>query len=92
MKEIITPPGARRLITSLRDMGYSFSGAVADLVDNSISAGATRVYVNIHALEGTAPPHIVVAGAGSSQIMPDPDCSYTISILGYQTIYINIGR
>jgi len=64
MKEIITPPGARRLITSLRDMGYSFSGAVADLVDNSISAGATRVYVNIHALEGTAPPHIVVADNG----------------------------
>ena len=64
MKEIITPPGARRLITSLRDMGYSFSGAIADLVDNSISAGATRVYINLHALEGTAPPHIIVADNG----------------------------
>jgi hypothetical protein len=65
MKEIITPPGARRLITSLRDMGYSFSGAVSDLVDNSISAGATRIHVNIHALEGTTPPHVVVADNGS---------------------------
>ena len=36
MKEIITPPGARRLITSLRDMGYSFSGAIADLVDHQL--------------------------------------------------------
>ena len=45
-------------------MGYSFSGAIADLVDNSISAGATRVYINLHALEGTAPPHIIVADNG----------------------------
>ena len=64
MKEIITPPGARRLITSLRDMGYSFSGAIADLVDNSISAGATRIHINIHALEGTTPPHVVIADNG----------------------------
>lgn len=64
MKEIITPPGARRLITSLRDMGYSFSGGIADLVDNSISAGATRIYINIHALEGTIPPHVVLADNG----------------------------
>jgi len=36
-------PSARRLIGSLRDMGYEFAPAVADLVDNSIEAGATQV-------------------------------------------------
>lgn len=36
-------PSAKRLIKSLRDIGYDFSTAVADLVDNSIEAGATRV-------------------------------------------------
>jgi len=36
-------PSAKRLIKSLRDMGYDFSTAVADLVDNSIEAGASRV-------------------------------------------------
>jgi len=36
-------PSARRLIGSLRDMGYEFAPAVADLVDNSVEAGATRV-------------------------------------------------
>jgi hypothetical protein len=40
-------PAARRLITSLRDMGYEFSTAVADLVDNSIEAGATLVAVDV---------------------------------------------
>lgn len=36
-------PSAARLTDSLRDIGYDFSSAVADLVDNSITAGATQV-------------------------------------------------
>lgn len=36
-------PSAARLTDSLRDVGYDFSSAVADLVDNSITAGATQV-------------------------------------------------
>jgi len=40
-------PSARRLIRSLRDLGYDFVQAVADIVDNSISAQATRVDVDV---------------------------------------------
>lgn len=40
-------PSARRLIRSLRDMGYDFSTAVADLIDNSIEADATEVVINV---------------------------------------------
>jgi hypothetical protein len=40
-------PSARRLTESLRDVGYDFVSAVADIVDNSVSAGATRVDVVI---------------------------------------------
>lgn len=40
-------PSAKRLIKSLRDMGYDFSQAVADVVDNSIESGATRVAVDV---------------------------------------------
>ena len=40
-------PSAKRLIRSLRDMGYDFGAAVADLVDNSIEAGATLVAIDI---------------------------------------------
>lgn len=36
-------PSARRLIGSLRDVGYDFPHAVADLVDNSIAAKASKV-------------------------------------------------
>ncbi len=41
-------PGARRLIKSLRDMGYEFEAAVADLIDNSIEAEANTVRVKTH--------------------------------------------
>lgn len=41
-------PSARRLITSLRDMGYDFPAAVADVVDNSIEARATRIDIDVH--------------------------------------------
>lgn len=40
-------PSARRLIRSLRDMGYDFASAVADLIDNSIEAKATSVAVDV---------------------------------------------
>lgn len=36
---------ARALLTGLRSMGYSFSTAVADIIDNSISAEATMVEI-----------------------------------------------
>lgn len=39
------PPDAGRVITSLRDSGYDFNTAVADIVDNSIAAGATLVRI-----------------------------------------------
>lgn len=38
-------PSARRLIKSLRDMGYDFPQAVADVIDNAIEAKATEVDV-----------------------------------------------
>ena len=40
-------PSARRLITSLRDMGYDFAAAVADVIDNSVEARATRIAVHV---------------------------------------------
>lgn len=41
-------PGARRLVSSLRDLGYDFVQAVADVVDNSIAAGASKVAITLN--------------------------------------------
>ena len=40
-------PSPRRLIETLRDVGYTFTGAVADLIDNSIAANASRVDIKV---------------------------------------------
>ena len=43
----ISIPSAKRLISSMRDLGYEFSDAVAEIVDNSIQAGANVIQVNL---------------------------------------------
>lgn len=45
MKTIPLPPSASALSGSLRDLGYSLESAVADIVDNSISAHAKNIDV-----------------------------------------------
>lgn len=38
-------PSASRLMASMRSVGYGFENAVADIVDNSIAAGATKIII-----------------------------------------------
>ncbi len=45
-------PAAARTISSLRDVGYELPQAIADLVDNSVSAGAATVSVDVR-FDGT---------------------------------------
>ncbi len=44
-QEIELPPRASSLVESLRDMGYSLRTALADIIDNSITAGAQDIQV-----------------------------------------------
>lgn len=46
-KSATITPSAARLTESLRDIGYDFPSAVADIVDNSVMAGAAHVDVTI---------------------------------------------
>ena len=41
-------PSAKRLIRSLRDIGYEFVDAVADVVDNSVEAEATVIKITLN--------------------------------------------
>jgi len=56
-------PSARRLTVSLRDIGYDFAAALADLIDNSVSAGASKVDVEV-----------VFSGSGSYVVIADDGC------------------
>src|SRR3984957_292339 len=44
----IVAPKAEALIESLRSVGYSVKTALADLIDNSITAGAKNVWLDFH--------------------------------------------
>jgi Histidine kinase-, DNA gyrase B-, and HSP90-like ATPase len=59
-------PSAARLTESLRDIGYDFPSAVADIVDNSIMAGAGRVDIVIE-----------FDGAHSFVLVADDGCGMT---------------
>ena len=51
MSDLVNPPEAGRLISALRDTGYDFNSAAADIIDNSIAANATEVTVCIDLLQ-----------------------------------------
>lgn len=66
MERIVVTPDASSLVESLRDIGYSLEGAIADIVDNSITANAK----NIHIYVETSPAvkiAVVDDGDGMSQ-------------------------
>jgi hypothetical protein len=56
-------PSAARLLESMRDIGYSFESALADIVDNSISAEASHIEIvnDVHPESG---PYLAVLDDG----------------------------
>ena len=62
----VITPSAARLTESLRDIGYDFPAAVADIVDNSIAAGASRVDVTI-GFDGEE-PRVAIADNGEGMM------------------------
>lgn len=46
--EFDNPPDPERVIEGLRDTGYDFNTAIADIVDNSIAAQATKVEITVN--------------------------------------------
>lgn len=56
------PPSASSLSASMRDLGYSLETAVADIVDNSISADATEIAIFCDS--GAPTPTLVIIDNG----------------------------
>lgn len=55
IRQQILRPSAARLLESMRDIGYSFESALADIVDNSISADASRIEIANDVHPGSGP-------------------------------------
>jgi len=64
MKNINLPPLAASFTESIRDIGYSLNTAVADIIDNSISAEATTIDIHVKNEEGEISLAIIDDGTG----------------------------
>lgn len=63
IREVDATPYAASLIEGHRDFGYSLETALADVIDNSISAGATAI--QLIANTASEEPSIIIADNGS---------------------------
>lgn len=67
MRSVDASPKASILIESMRDIGYTLETALADVVDNSISAGATTVHIHADTIGAEMRIGIVDDGRGMSR-------------------------
>lgn len=63
---LIIQPSPSSLVQSLRDIGYSMESAVADVIDNSITAGAKNIQIHFSWNEGDPWLSVVDDGKGMS--------------------------
>lgn len=75
-RERLVIPSARRLMHSLRDLGYDLPSALADLIDNSLDAGATRIDVELDAEWRGSYLRVADNGAGMTEGVLDEAMRY----------------
>lgn len=63
----IVNPSAAAMIESLRAYGYSLNTAIADLIDNSISAKAKNIWIHLHWKGGASWISILDDGTGMEE-------------------------
>lgn len=64
VKAVSVPPNPERLIESLTSIGYSLHTAIADLVDNSIQAGASDIWIDMCAKTEFDDAYIIICDNG----------------------------
>jgi hypothetical protein len=62
--QINVPPSPASLIQALRDIGYSIQTAIADIIDNSITANATEIHIRFSWNSGSSWLAIIDNGHG----------------------------
>ena len=72
MPEIEAPPMPYETMAALRAMGYKFPNALADVVDNSIDAGAKNIDLYVMADSALADKsHVLIMDDGKGMTGPE---------------------
>ena len=77
IEEIILEPDPARIMEGLRDTGYEFNTAMADIVDNSIAAEATIVKVKIDMKPDNSIAVYVSLKLAGTLFLKSPKCDNT---------------
>ncbi|MEN1933485.1 ATP-binding protein [Escherichia coli] len=72
------PPNAAIMIEALRGLGYNTATALADIIDNSISAGARKVDLTFHWRESDC--YIVVRDNGCGMSAAELDVAMRLGV------------
>jgi DNA mismatch repair enzyme (predicted ATPase) len=72
------PPNAAIMIEALRGLGYNTATALADIIDNSISAGARKVDLAFHWRESDS--YIVVRDNGCGMLAAELDVAMRLGV------------
>src|SRR5665647_2421908 len=67
MRTVCAAPSAASLIQSMRDLGYSLETALADVIDNSITAHASKIEIFANTTSSDVTMGVVDDGAGMSE-------------------------
>ena len=70
LPEFDNPPDPERVIEGLRDTGYDFNTAIADIVDNSISANATKIDITVN-MDPQCNVTVYIADNGIGMTLPE---------------------
>jgi hypothetical protein len=76
----IVAPEPAALIESLRSVGYTLSTAVADIIDNSIAAGAKNIHITFHWAGKDSYVLILDDGCGMSKTNCETLCGQPVAI------------
>ena len=88
---VVCPPDPERVIEGLRDTGYNFNTAMADIIDNSIAAHATQIDIHINMNpKGEITVYIADNGDGRAGDFGVPQNRERIYIVGFDKRYYNI--
>lgn len=67
MRTVSAAPSAASLIESMRDLGYSLETALADVIDNSVTAGASKIEIFANTSSPSVTMGVLDNGEGMSE-------------------------
>ena len=85
------PPSANILMNSMRSMGYSFEAAIADIVDNSISANASIIWIDFP-VSSQKEPYVTVLDNGTGDLSSCPTPEGNAIPLPSSAVDVTVGR